>query len=51
MRGEFAGHDPTGSRFTLRGCEFFHVADGKLRLLRGYWDRATWFTQLRLPVP
>lgn len=50
MRGEFAGHAPTGRGFTLRGCEFFHVTDGKIRSQRGYWDRATWFAQLGLPI-
>jgi hypothetical protein len=46
MRGEFARHAPTGHSFTLHGCEFFHVTDGKIRFQRGYWDRATWFKQL-----
>ena len=50
MRGEFAGHAPTGRRFMLRGCELFHVTEGKIRLQRGYWDRATWFSQLELPI-
>lgn len=27
--------DPKG----LRGCGFFHVIDGKIRLQRGYWDK------------
>jgi len=49
-RGEFAGHAPTGRGFLLRGCECFHVRDGKIRLQRGYWDRATWFRQLGLPM-
>jgi steroid delta-isomerase-like uncharacterized protein len=48
--GEFAGHPPTGRSFTLHGCEFFQVADGKIRFQRGYWDRATWFGQIGLPL-
>jgi limonene-1,2-epoxide hydrolase len=27
--------DPRG----LRGCGFFHVVDGKIKLQRGYWDK------------
>ena len=27
--------DPKG----LRGCGFFHVLDGKIKLQRGYWDK------------
>ena len=27
--------DPIG----LRGCGFFHVIDGKIKLQRGYWDK------------
>jgi len=50
FHGEFAGQAPTGRSFTLRGCEFFHVTDGKIRVQRGYWDKATWFSQLGLPV-
>jgi steroid delta-isomerase-like uncharacterized protein len=47
--GEFAGHPPNGHAFTLRGCGFFHVVDGRIEFQRGYWDRATWFGQLGLP--
>src|SRR5688572_29822939 len=50
FRGEFVGHAPTGRSFTLRGCGFFHVIEGKIRVQRGYWDRATWFKQLGLPI-
>jgi steroid delta-isomerase-like uncharacterized protein len=28
-----------GKEYTLRGCGFFHVIDGKIRFQRGYWDR------------
>jgi len=27
--------DPNG----LRGCGFFHVVEGKIKLQRGYWDK------------
>jgi limonene-1,2-epoxide hydrolase len=33
--------DPEG----LRGCGFFHVVDGKIKLQRGYWDKLS-FMQL-----
>jgi steroid delta-isomerase-like uncharacterized protein len=49
-QGEFAGMAPNGRAFTLQGCGFFHVVDGKIKYQRGYWDRATWFKQLRIPV-
>lgn len=41
---------PTGKSFSLRGCGFFHVIDGKIKLQRGYWDKHTWFSQVGLPV-
>jgi limonene-1,2-epoxide hydrolase len=31
--------DPKG----LRGCGFFHVIDGKIKLQRGYWDKLSFF--------
>src|SRR5437667_11236645 len=34
MRGAFAGHAPTGRSFTLRGCGFFHIVDGRIRFQR-----------------
>ena len=49
-QGEFAGSAPNGKTFALRGCGFFHVVEGKIKVQRGYWDRATWFTQLGIPV-
>ena len=49
-RGEFAGRTGNGRSFTLRGSGFFHIVDGKIRFQRGYWDRASWFGQLGLPV-
>ena len=50
FKGTFAGHARTGKSFTLRGCGFFQVIAGKIHLQRGYWDRATWFRQIGLPV-
>ncbi|AMV29521.1 SnoaL-like polyketide cyclase [Gemmata sp. SH-PL17] len=48
--GPFAGRAPTGAPFTLRGCGFFFIVDGKIKAQRGYVDRATWFGQLGLPI-
>ena len=48
--GEFAGLPPNGRAFTLRGCGFFQVIDGRILFQRGYWDRAGWFTQLGIPL-
>jgi steroid delta-isomerase-like uncharacterized protein len=39
---------PTGQKFTLRGCGFFHVVNGKIKLQRGYYDKHTWFSQVGL---
>lgn len=39
-----------GKKYTLRGCGFFHVIDGKIRFQRGYWDKLTWFKQVGLPI-
>jgi steroid delta-isomerase-like uncharacterized protein len=50
-RGEFAGSAPNGKAFTLRGCGFFHVVEGAIRFQRGYWDKASWFSQLGIPLP
>nr|WP_315854242.1 SgcJ/EcaC family oxidoreductase [Gemmata palustris] len=48
--GPFAGRASTGATFTLRGCGFFLITGGKIKAQRGYFDRATWFGQLGLPV-
>jgi steroid delta-isomerase-like uncharacterized protein len=34
--GELAGIKPSGKKFTLRGCGFFQVKDGKINFQRGY---------------
>jgi limonene-1,2-epoxide hydrolase len=39
--------DPLG----LRGCGFFHVIDGKIKLQRGYWDKLSFLRQHNLPIP
>jgi steroid delta-isomerase-like uncharacterized protein len=44
--GPFAGRAPTGRRFTLRGCGFFHVIDGLIRTQRGYHNTGHWFDQI-----
>jgi steroid delta-isomerase-like uncharacterized protein len=49
-RGEFAGRQPNGRAFTLRGCGFFRVIGGKIAFQRGYWDKATWFAALDIPL-
>ena len=36
--------DPKG----LRGCGFFHIVDGKIKLQRGYWDKLS-FLKLHQP--
>jgi steroid delta-isomerase-like uncharacterized protein len=48
MQGEFAGHPPTHKPFTMRGCELFQIADGKICVQHGYWDKATLFSQLKI---
>src|SRR3569832_2232246 len=37
-RGEFAGQPPNGKSFELQGSRFFHIVDGKIKFLRGFWD-------------
>jgi limonene-1,2-epoxide hydrolase len=39
--------DPKG----LRGCGFFHVANGQIVLQRGYWDKLSFLRQQGLPLP
>ena len=39
--------DPKG----LRGCGFFHIIDGKIKMQRGYWDMLTFLRQQGLPLP
>lgn len=46
LKGEFLGFSPTGKKYELRGCGFFHVKNGKIVFQRGYWDKLTWFEQV-----
>lgn len=48
--GELGDIAPTGKSFTLCGCGFFHVIDGKIHFQRGYFDKHTWFTQIGMPI-
>jgi steroid delta-isomerase-like uncharacterized protein len=49
-QGAFAGLPPNGKAYTLRGCSLFEVAGGRITSQRAYWDRATWFRQLDIPI-
>lgn len=46
----FAHPHDKGKPFELRGCGFFRIVDGKIREQRGYFDKATWFRQVDLPM-
>jgi hypothetical protein len=48
-RGEFAGLPANGRSFTLQGFGSFPVISGTIKFQRGYWDKATWFSQLAIP--
>jgi len=50
LLGEFAGIAPSSQQFTLRGCGFFKVINGKIHFQRGYWDKATLFKQIGIPL-
>jgi hypothetical protein len=39
--------DPKG----LRGCGFFWVVNGKIKIQRGYWDKLSFLRQNNLPLP
>ena len=39
--------DPSG----LRGCGFFHVVDGQIKIQRGYWDKLSFLRLHGLPMP
>ncbi|MDX1685980.1 MAG: nuclear transport factor 2 family protein [Saprospiraceae bacterium] len=39
--------DPKG----LRGCGFFRIVNGKIKLQRGYWDKLTFLKMHDLPIP
>lgn len=44
------GQAPTNKSFTLRGCGFFLIEDGKIRFQRGYIDKHTWLSQIGVPL-
>jgi steroid delta-isomerase-like uncharacterized protein len=48
--GPLGGIPPTGRAFTLRGCGFFRITEGKIAFQRGYFDRHTWFSQLGISM-
>ncbi|MBI4850643.1 MAG: nuclear transport factor 2 family protein [Acidobacteria bacterium] len=48
--GNFVAKDGSRKPYTLRGCGFFHIIDGKIKFQRGYWDKYTWFSQVGLPI-
>ena len=39
--------DPNG----LRGCGFFNIVGGKIKLQRGYWDKLSFLRQHNMPLP
>lgn len=46
----FVTPDAEGKPYKLRGCGFFRIVDGKIKEQRGYFDKATWFKQVGLPL-
>ncbi len=46
----YASPGSEGKPFKLQGCGFFRIVDGKIREQRGYFDKATWFKQVGLPL-
>jgi steroid delta-isomerase-like uncharacterized protein len=40
----------TGKAYEFRGCGFFRVVGGKIKLQRGYWDKNTWLRQIDVPL-
>jgi steroid delta-isomerase-like uncharacterized protein len=50
-RATFYAHPgQKGVPFELNGCGFFRIVDGKIKEQRGYFDKATWFKQVGLPI-
>lgn len=35
----------------FRGCEVFHIIDGKIKLQRGYYDTLSFLKEHNLPLP
>lgn len=48
--GYLSGQVPTNKSFTLRGCGFCRIEDGKIRFQRGYIDKHTWLSQIGVPL-
>lgn len=48
MKGEFSGQAPSSNSFSMQGCEIFQISNGKILIQRGYWDKATMFSQLKI---
>ena len=44
--GDLGSVKATGRSYELRGSGFFRVVGGKITLQRGYWDKASWYTQI-----
>lgn len=40
-----------GPNDKMRGCGFFHIVDGKIKIQRGYWDKLTFLKEQGLPIP
>ena len=48
--GEWVTMEWTDS-IEMKGCGFFHVIDGKIKLQRGYWDKLSFLKLHDLPIP
>ena len=40
----------TGKKFEIRGCGFFLIQEGKVKIQRGYWDKASWCKQIGIDL-
>lgn len=49
-RGPFAGREPNGKSYILHGSTLFVARSGRIAEQRAYWDRATLFRQLDIPL-
>jgi steroid delta-isomerase-like uncharacterized protein len=48
--GDLGSVKATGKPYEIRGCGFFRVVDGKIMVQRGYWDKASWYSQIGVPL-
>jgi steroid delta-isomerase-like uncharacterized protein len=46
QKGDFPGLPATGKHFTIRGCSFGEIQNGKVKGRRDYWDSASMLRQL-----